>query len=874
MKWLSFLSKPAWQSADASKRATAVANEQHPDLVARIADFARHDADAQVRKAAIRRLTDLSLLSDRARLDHSADVRELARQRLHQFMIDSKVDPAQRQRQIIVSEDQEMLELIATKAKEVDLRRAAMERIQRPALIVDRCLKDPDAKLRMELLDRIDDDAGLERVADAARKSDKKLSRQARDRLDQSRLRQGDPATVLRLAESICTALEGFLRQRPVDLSEKLHQFDSEWQSLRPAPDAAMQTRYQGLTETLQHMLVVANRPLTALTEATDPTDAANLVAAPVAVESAPIEDVEDATLRAAWDVLAGYANRPIAAKPFQLQAVRSALAAAPPCASNDALRQQFDAFNETRRIAEADQSRALSVAQDALEVAARAYSKAVESGQMSKARVARHEAHLALNALPSALRDTKLLEASDAAFDQLAHWQRWSNDAQRKRLCDEIEASFGSGEHPDALLTRVKTAQTEWARLDESERLPGKADTPTSGLAHRFRVLCAKAIEPARPYLEKRGALRAQKREEIEATIALIETALAAHTASSDAFTLRTQTIAALRALDDVAPQDRRKLSERLRAAKDALDNRINEARAQAEAEKQKFIAQLRRKLSLSSGIEAVNVAKDAMARWKSLPRAERKLEDALWAELRAVVDPVFDKSKAERVEMEQTQSAERDAVNTVLQDLQALLGSDLDGHALELRLSAIQQQWRDLVGRSRDDERAFDRVTESLQSELQKRLQAQHHQSRRDAMALRAQITSTAATDREAITQAIQDSKIGNAERNALLQALAAMPDSKATPETHQANIEMDAVRAELLAQQPSPEHAQALRKQVQMQRLADKLAGNQIEAEADIQALWLRWLSASLPDDAATQAAHQRTASALEHLLQLRA
>ncbi|MDZ4813012.1 MAG: DUF349 domain-containing protein [Pseudomonadota bacterium] len=866
MKWLSFLSKPAWESADPAKRANAVAQESHPDLLGRIPDFARHDADALVRKAAIRRLDDLSLLADRARLDSSAEVRDLARQRLRHFLLDAKFSIEQRQRQVLVTEDHDMLETVAVQAPETDLRRAAMERVQRMGLIIDRCLKDPDPKLRRELLDRIDDSGALERIAEAARKTDKQLARLAKDRLSAALLKSGDALAIRQRAETICVELEAFLYRRPHDLPDRLQAARGAWLSLLPAPEDTLLRRYQGLTDTLQHMLEVARRPFEAA-----PVAAAEITPeyapepAPVVEElTAAIVDAEDAALLEAVQAFEEVSEAGEASLDRYSQRIRSAHAAAPHCASNQALLQRFEAHLHQHK----NRLQQLAIVAEAARVSAHdavtEYAQAIESGRLAIARAARQRAHQLNSSLATQLRDHKRLEQSDAAFDKLARWQRWSNDAQRKRICDEIEASMGNGEHPDALLTRIKSAQAEWSRLDESEREPGQSEPAAGGMTKRFRMLCSRSIAPAKPYLEQRSALRSQKRDEVVAVLAAIESSLAASASAgatesaADVFELRTQANDALRRLDEVPPHERRKLSERLRSVKETLDTRINDSRAQAQAEKQKFIAQLRRRIGQAETADAINAAKDAMARWKTLPRGERKTEDVLWAELRAVVDPVFDRSKAERSEQESAQSAERSAIVELLSEAAALVGSEHEAHALETRLTALQHRWRALSGRSRDDERDFDRHAEAVEAQRRQRLQAGEQRSREEAMRLRAALianTDTAAL--VALRQQIESSALASADRSALLAHLALL--ESVTPIDVEQDIEVDAeealhalqqdsVLAELLAGVDSPADQQALRKQVQIKRLADKLGGSGAASGDEARALWLRWLAAS--------------------------
>src|SRR5690606_11764822 len=144
----SLLRKPAWEHRDASRRAAAVASDAHPDLIAKLPDLARSDAEARVRLAAIRRVDNLSLLGDRMRNDADATVRSAARQHFLQRLLDAAVPLAERERVLAVEDDTEILTTLAQQAPEAALRRLCLERVARPGLIAERCVKDPDPELR------------------------------------------------------------------------------------------------------------------------------------------------------------------------------------------------------------------------------------------------------------------------------------------------------------------------------------------------------------------------------------------------------------------------------------------------------------------------------------------------------------------------------------------------------------------------------------------------------------------------------------------------------------------------------------------------------------------------------------------------------
>ena len=886
MKWLSLLSRPAHESADPKKRAHAIEHENSAELIQRLPDFARHDRDATVRMNALRRIDDLSLLADRARLDASAEVRALAQSRLRQLLLDSTTAMVQRQRQVRVLDDPALLEEVARQAAETDLRRAAMERIQRPGLIFERCLKDPDPVLRAELLDRIEEPAQLERLAEAARKTDKQLARRARERLTAIQLQRGDSQTIRERAEALCLELGNGLRQDPQTSVPRLQAIEREWAALKPAPDPSLGTRFQGLLATLRHIHDAAQRPLpvattdrepnpaaavAADTEAT-PADAqstANTTAGGGAAAEAVTESADDVVVAAASDAdpeLASAALQAIAtalgdasaASAGQISALqlarRKALAEALPNAANDLLDQRIGDWLSAAQARQAASLAERSRLQEALRQCLQGYADAVANGQLRQARELRGQAHALLASLAAAGAPTRAtpITSIDQDFDQLARWQHWSNDAQRKQLCEQIHASIGSGEHPDAVLNRVKAAQAQWQQWHDAERDPSRVSTAETALDKRFRSLCDQALQPARPYLEKRGELRARKHQDLQAFIAGIEQALTAELTATAAAGLRRQLIERWRELDELSGRDRKPLSERLRQAKEALDLRLQTHHDGVVADKQKFIAQTRRQLLAANGADAVSAAKSAMAKWKTLAHSDRKTDDALWTEFRRLVDPVFAQAQAEQQASASAAASERQARSDILQALRDLATNPADLGQLDTTLAALKLRWQALTGSSRDDERAYDQALAALALRRQTMQSASHRAARQRVLELHQRLLACAAiADPQGRAEAcaewqvvLAEAAIPNAEQKALNAHLASLQQRATTTDPAAcARLERLAVQAEILAGIDSPAASVGLRKQLQMERLANRLGGG---AAPVASALWLDWLA----------------------------
>lgn len=802
MKLFSMFSRPAWESADADKRARAVASLHDAALIARLPDIARHDADAKVRLAAVKRIDDLSLLGDRARLDLSPEVRDAAGARLRHLLLDTKLPLESRVRIVRVTDNTALLELIAVEGVETDLRACALERIRRVPFLAERCVKDSDAQLRLALLERIDDAAQLERIAERARKTDKQLSRLARERVLTAKLAAGDAEAIDTRANELCAALDALLRARGDDAEARVAQIEADWSRLAIADDASVARRFRGLLDTLRHVLNPPPKPVPAV---------------PVEATLTPVPEAVVETIAAP--------NAP------------------------DPLAEAAKAEADAAREAEQAQRR---LWRDRVHAAISSYAAALDAGKFAEARAARAELQQIEAGWPrSQWEDTKRLAQLDTQFAKLEHWQQWSSRDQKKRLCDAAEALIGSGMHPDALITRVRELQGEWDRL-----VAGDAPDAVDGLARRFRALIHQSVAPARPYLEKRKELRSEKGR------AVVEFLDAAEAALADAALALPQLLEWRSKLNDAGAQvaelvgsDRRDAGARRKRLADDVHARIEAFNSGATEAKQKLIAQVRRQLATADVREQVHIAKAVMPQWKALPRGQRKTEDALWNELRALIDPVFERDRAEHDRERGERQAQQQAVADTLAALETLVEAELGADALRHQASDLRQRFQALQ-RSREDDLAFDRVHAKIERRIaglragQAQAQRQHvrEQAGRLAQIEQRIVDAATADDLEADLQSLSNA---TELANRIAAARAARDDETRRRALSESIADTDtlaelAIRAELAAGLPSPEAWREQRRALQMTRLADKLGGGASNRNDDVAALWRQWLT----------------------------
>ena len=326
------------------------------------------------------------------------------------------------------------------------------------------------------------------------------------------------------------------------------------------------------------------------------------------------------------------------------------------------------------------------------LDVAIQQTAKAIAAGKSAEAHTA--YAHMSqlrrgFQSVPPALREALAEVESD--YTKIQQWQRWSDGNRRQQLCEELEVLPETGLHPDALATRVREIQTEWAKLDRLEARPERAN---EGIDRRFRALCHKAIEPAKPYFEKRDELRKQGSEETSQIIAEAKTAVAAENPDWRALTeMRKRTIEGLRALDRVNPRERKNLAAELKQVLGIIDERIKAQFAQIETAKATLIARAEALTEQSDTRTAMNQARDLQKLWQAAGNGKRSRDQAQWTIFRATIDTVFGRADTERAERTAQDRQAVEAAENLCVELEAIASAN---NALKTKLDRDKRRAR----------------------------------------------------------------------------------------------------------------------------------------------------------------------------------
>jgi hypothetical protein len=213
-----------------------------------ILELALGHGDPGRRLEAIGRLTSLPHLRGLFTDDADPEVREAAQTRYRALLAGADPTdptPAERLAEGALVQDQQTLEYLARHGQDAGVRRAAIDRISRPAILVECALHDGLAANRGAAVARLDDRQDLEQVARQIGKKDKAVYRTVRDKLRRLHEREAEPRRISALCADLCERAErlGHLQQWTQDRA-LLEHLDRQWAEIAVQAETAWSERY------------------------------------------------------------------------------------------------------------------------------------------------------------------------------------------------------------------------------------------------------------------------------------------------------------------------------------------------------------------------------------------------------------------------------------------------------------------------------------------------------------------------------------------------------------------------------------------------------------------------------------------------------
>lgn len=758
------LFKPRWQHRDPEVRARSVANDNDAGLRRQLNQIARGDEAATVRAAALARINDLDVILQLALSDADEGVRGAARRMALPLLLKQPSAHTQAPRLIREWQDQSVMETVAAKAQDADLRRMALEYCRGQGFLGRRAIDDDNAANRALAMERISQASTLEKVANALRRSDKKLYRRTLERLREI---TGDRHIgAAEIQHKLCARTELLAR------GEGVKQLDLQVAELRQAwdasgePEAALARRFNGAIAILQSALDGPSEGPDTDADAQIETSAATTE--DISGESKTTTDESPVVATASGqneaDADGQVKNTPSDSTSSETQSAAPEKAAPNPIfiellenlgrlrqsAANDKLprgalkrwRQHWDkAWQELHRpdSTHADEQRLAAQAKEwthdieqklaasnarreeqraKLEQHIEQLARAVEAGHLADATRIEQTCQSILKQNKGA-RPPRQWRGLQEQIAEMRRWQRWSNNQHRHQLIEDMQALAETDLHPDAIMEKVRAARQDWQHLDHQEKscgLPG---------GHRawshFNAACQQVTKTAQPFLEKRHQVREQRAETLRRIISASASLLAQeNTDSKQLLGQRRQLTGALRELGGVPHKERTTLASELRQHLTRVDARLKEIEQTVVAAKQKLIQQAAALGDSEVLGQAIRDAKQLQQEWQQSGHIRRGREQKLWKEFRGHIDPLFEKLSSANEERHHQQQEQREHWRQLCEEGQALLQQDMDSETLAKAWAALQQRWQD----AQVNDKALDEQWSAVGAHVRERL------------------------------------------------------------------------------------------------------------------------------------------------------
>jgi len=328
-------------------------------------------------------------------------------------------------------------------------------------------------------------------------------------------------------------------------------------------------------------------------------------------------------------------------------------------------------------------------------------------------------------------------------------------------------------------------------------------------------------------------------------------------------------QTLAeARREWREYAPVDQgvvKSLQDRFHAVTDGLQARLESEYARNVQAKQRLIARAAELAGSGDVRAAIEETKELQRAWKGVGLVPRHQDGALWEEFRRHCDAVFERSAQESAAYGaalETNQARAIGLCEEVERIATLAGDDLQAGLRQLQTLYTEFEALDLPRASaRDLRRRFAQGADRCDAVARRQQEAAVRQAWGDLLAAASRVRSYAlarleqhAPDETAkLRDAAESAIAGLAQapkgaRDLLAQQLVRVDTGAVGSDlaTNEAALRLLCVRAELLADLPTPEEDLELRREYQMRRLVESMGRGERISAADFDALALEWIA----------------------------
>jgi Domain of Unknown Function (DUF349) len=452
-----------------------------------------------------------------------------------------------------------------------------------------------------------------------------------------------------------------------------------------------------------------------------------------------------------------------------------------------------------------------------------------------------------------------------DTRLNELKDWKNFSVGPKRAELMEEMEALIDSTLDPPVLAERIKSLQEEWRTLSKGAGENVEADW------QRFQEASRKAYQPCREYFEAQGLARQENLQRREALVARLVAFETGHDWEQPDWRL---VLVALRESRHLwrqhSPVDRaagKAVHEQFVAVTSKLQNRLEAAYAANIDQKKSLIARAQQLCSAEDSRGAIDEVKELQRRWKTVGIVPRDEDHRLWEEFRQHCDAVFQRRQQEFAEYSATLEANKVGAIAICEELEGIASSS--GPSLLAstdRVTELQGAFDALGefprGVARDLRSRFEQAVDRCEAAVEQQKLRDTEQSWSTLLEAANRVRAyklaliSAPDSAGTLRQTAEDYLAGVSQwpkggHDAVKAALrsAASADLAA----NEKSLRLLCVRAEILADRPSPPEDQALRREYQVQRLMQSMGQGVTVDASQMDTLTLEWVQAGPIEEA---------------------
>ena len=419
----------------------------------------------------------------------------------------------------------------------------------------------------------------------------------------------------------------------------------------------------------------------------------------------------------------------------------------------------------------------------------------------------------------------------------ELTDWQGFATRPKQESLCEQMEYLANQPMEPEAKAERIKELQNEWRGLG------GSSDRD---LWSRFKQASDQAYEPCKAYFSAKSGLK-QANLETRKTICdqlgtFLDNADWNNIDWKAAERIHQTAREEWKAAWPVEFRDNRPVQKRFDDLLKQLEAPLDTERKKNEALKQGIVERAEALIEHEPLGDAMSQAKALQTEWTSIGITRHREDRKLWQAFRKACDQIFARRDARKNEQEQLSREAAEKAGPVLEACQSA-GSDSSLDVLKATLAELDSLRNEPLSAG-----SKERVSQE-RSRLSGLVSTRQLQDQIDTWKTWINARSSSTLDSEALPQ-----------HWAGLAADVGQPDP----------VEL-VIRAEILAEVPSPAEDQGRRMEIQVQRLAEGMgnASSDSDKSRQLEMLVANWCVVQ-PVDVVSEPLAERLGKALEAVL----